>query len=366
MRPFRQARSLIALAALLAAPLAAQAQADKPPDLSYWHVWADDQGVTHQTKCALDGFSEEVFAPPEPPSWVRRFASVGATISIAVMPVGWEADWHKNPKPQWIIPLSGSWYVETMDGTRVEMGPGEISFGEDQLSKADDQGRFGHLSGTAGDMPVTNMVVQLDLEPTAGSACPVLVGAADRLRRCAMNARLLDLAVVALSAFALTVGGSASAAETTDGDNHVILVEADAHEGPVVVPSQNRLYFTSVPDRSADDPSIAIRYVDLDTLAVETFKPRSNMANGMWLTRDGSALLVAEQGTMDSPGGISRIDIDSGERQVLVDSFEGKPFNSPNKVIEASNGWIYFSDPDYGANQGFKPPPQLPQAVYAL
>jgi hypothetical protein len=28
------------------------------------------------------------------------------------------------------VPLSGRWFVETMDGTRVQMGPGEASFGK--------------------------------------------------------------------------------------------------------------------------------------------------------------------------------------------------------------------------------------------
>jgi hypothetical protein len=49
-----------------------------------------------------------------------------------------------------------------MDGARVEMGPGEISFGEDQGCRPDAQGRRGHLSGTAGDEPAVLMLVQLD------------------------------------------------------------------------------------------------------------------------------------------------------------------------------------------------------------
>jgi gluconolactonase len=175
----------------------------------------------------------------------------------------------------------------------------------------------------------------------------------------------MSLAATAVFLCLSASGGHASDMETDEAP-HAIFVETDAHEGPVVVPSQNRLYFTTVPDFSSDDTFIAIRYVDLATGEVATLRPRSNMANGMWLTKDGSALLVAEQGTMDTPGGISRIRLSDGHREVLVDSFEGKRFSSPNKVIEASNGWIYFSDPDYGHNQGFKPAPELPMAVYAF
>lgn len=175
--------------------------------------------------------------------------------------------------------------------------------------------------------------------------------------------KLVDAAAfafVAVLAVAQPMRGDAEEAKA-----HSILVKTDAHEGPVFVPDQNRLYFTTRPDFQSDDVHIAIRYVDLDTLKVGTFLPRSNMANGMWLSADGKALLVAEQGTMHTPGAISRINLADGTRVVIVDSYEGKRFNSPNKVIQSSKGWIYFSDPNYGANQGFKPAPELPMAVYA-
>ena len=43
-----------------------------------------------------------------------------ATVFVTVLPVGWIGDWHENPRPQWIIPLSGRWFVELMDGVRVK------------------------------------------------------------------------------------------------------------------------------------------------------------------------------------------------------------------------------------------------------
>jgi hypothetical protein len=90
---------------------------------------------------------------------------------MVVQPVGWVGEWHENPKPQWIIPLSGRWFVETMDGTRVEMGPGEISFGGDQNTKPDARGRRGHRSGTVGNQPSINLIVQLQSDPSAGRPC---------------------------------------------------------------------------------------------------------------------------------------------------------------------------------------------------
>jgi len=83
-----------------------------------------------------------------------------ATVLVTILPVGWIGDWHENPKPQWIIPLSGRWFVESMDGQRVEMGPGEMSFGEDQNTRAQGD-RQGHLSGTVGEAPAILMLVQI-------------------------------------------------------------------------------------------------------------------------------------------------------------------------------------------------------------
>ncbi|AWF80999.1 hypothetical protein BTJ40_09340 [Microbulbifer sp. A4B17] len=149
-------------------------------------------------------------------------------------------------------------------------------------------------------------------------------------------------------------------------DTHSILVETDAHEGLVYVPSQNRLYFSSVPNLDSKTPQIAIRYYDFATGEVVTWKTRSNMANSMWLSNDSEHLLVAEQGIGGNPGAISRIHLSDGQREVLVDNYKGKPFNSPNKVVQSPSGWIYFSDPNYGHNQGFKPEPKLPPAFYAF
>jgi hypothetical protein len=108
--------------------------------------------------------------PPAAPQWQGRKVHEGATVFVTVQPVGWIGDWHENPKPQWIVPLSGRWFVEAMDGQRVEMGPGEISFGEDQHTRERD-GRRGHLSGTVGDEPAVLMIVQLDEAPRSGSPC---------------------------------------------------------------------------------------------------------------------------------------------------------------------------------------------------
>src|SRR5271170_4940286 len=144
---------------------------EKPsPSVKYWHVWSDGRGVSHQTQCAMKNFVLQSIEPPASPQWLDRLNADGASVIISVLPPGWIGIWHENPKPQWIVPLSGRWFVETMDGTRVEMGPGEVSFGNDQNCVADAQGRKGHRSGTVGNQPATLMVFQLDQDPATGRA----------------------------------------------------------------------------------------------------------------------------------------------------------------------------------------------------
>jgi hypothetical protein len=133
-----------------------------PPTIDYWHVWTDQEGVSHQSQRKIQDFVLKSIAPPASPQWMGKLQQEGATVVFAVLPVDWVGTWHENPKPQWIVPLSGCWFVETMDGHRVQMGVGEISFGEDQGTKPDSQGHQGHLSGTVGNEPCTMMIIQLD------------------------------------------------------------------------------------------------------------------------------------------------------------------------------------------------------------
>jgi len=140
------------------------------PTLRYWHLWTDTDGVSHQTQCAMTNFDLKSIQPPAAPQWQGEKTSDAMTVMVTVLPVGWIGEWHENPKPQWIIPLSGHWFVEAMDGTRVEMGSGEISFGGDQNCRQTD-GKRGHLSGTMGDVPAVLMIVQFDNAPAPSSPC---------------------------------------------------------------------------------------------------------------------------------------------------------------------------------------------------
>ena len=133
------------------------------PSIPYWHLWTDEHGISHQQKCALTEFELKGIGDASP-QWNNRHHRTEATVVVTVQPVGWVGEWHENPAPQWIVVLSGSWWIESMDGIRIEQGAGEFSLGEDQ-GCIETGGKKGHRSGTIGDVPAVLMTVQLHVDP---------------------------------------------------------------------------------------------------------------------------------------------------------------------------------------------------------
>jgi hypothetical protein len=134
-----------------------------PPQIPYWHLWTDADGVSHFAQATLTNFEFKGVGDADP-QWNNKQPRGDSTIVFTVQPVGWVGEWHENPAPQWIIPISGRWWVEAMDGTRREFGPGDLQLGEDQNCKSLGNKR-GHRSGTIGDQPAVLMTVQLHIPP---------------------------------------------------------------------------------------------------------------------------------------------------------------------------------------------------------
>lgn len=101
-------------------------------------------------------------------------------------------------------------------------------------------------------------------------------------------------------------------------------------------PNRNRIYRWSPVDgvRVFREPS---GYAGSDI--AEYHQPGSN---GLTIDADGN-LLACEHGNHC----IARIDRD-GRRTVLADRYDGKRLNSPNDLVAASDGSIYFTDPPFG------------------
>ena len=148
------------------------------------------------------------------------------------------------------------------------------------------------------------------------------------------------------------------------------VIATDAHEGPVYAPGEDALYFTTVPRPGAHGPVVDIRRLALDGMRspleperLATVRADANAANGMTLADDGR-LLVCEQGSTSRLAGLTLVDRETGATEMLVAGYGGRPLSSPNDVVVAGDGGVWFTDPSYGHLQGFRPPPALADAVY--
>ena len=147
-----------------------------------------------------------------------------------------------------------------------------------------------------------------------------------------------------------------------------VLIETNAHEGPVYVAAEHALYFTTVPEPGPKNVAIMRLQLAGDTFpftasTLETVRQPSNMANGMCLDRKGR-LVICEQGTREVPARISRMVLKTRAIETVVDQWRGLRFNSPNAVVVKSDGTVWFSDPNYGEVQGFKRPAEVGTFVY--
>jgi gluconolactonase len=152
------------------------------------------------------------------------------------------------------------------------------------------------------------------------------------------------------------------------------VLETDAHEGPVYVPDEDALYFTTLPSAGQvpgpDHPMVQVKRIAIDggrfplePDRISTVREDANVANGMALDLEGR-LVACEQGTRSQHAAVTSADPRSGAVETLVDSWSGRRLNSPNDVVVKGDGTVWFTDPSYGFLQGFRPRPQIGDYVY--
>lgn len=125
-------------------------------------------------------------------------------------------------------------------------------------------------------------------------------------------------------------------------------------EGPVWFGDAGCLLFSDIPNN---------RILRWTEEGITTFRQPSNYSNGHTRDRQGR-LISCEHGLRR----VTRTEWD-GQITVIADGYGGKRLNSPNDVIVARDGAIWFTDPHYGIMtdyEGFRAEEELPCAVYRV
>lgn len=156
------------------------------------------------------------------------------------------------------------------------------------------------------------------------------------------------------------------------GDSPSIELEVEknwpfAHEAGVYLPDQDAVYVTSNGLSTPSGKTIKIGKLTRDSTRgkwqYEELQTNVAMGNGGINYKDG--VLFCDQGDMKSPGGLVMMETRPPyATKTLISSYHWRRFTSVNDVMVHTDGSLWFTDPIYGFEQGFRPEPQLPCQVY--
>ena len=131
------------------APGVVLAQAHKPLMITHLYTGPDNQTHTEEIEMEFTPGSPADVSKMLPISSAEIHRTAGGSVD----------DWHRAPRRQYVITLSGHGEGEVADGKRISMGPGHIDFVEDTTGK-------GHITRVLGtDDRVT---LQLPLADQSG------------------------------------------------------------------------------------------------------------------------------------------------------------------------------------------------------
>lgn len=120
-------------------------------------------------------------------------------------------------------------------------------------------------------------------------------------------------------------------------------------EGPVWVKDGEFLLFSDAPQNTIfkwkEDEGISSFLKPSGYTGILPYG-REPGSNGLIINNDGE-LVACEHGDRR----ISKMPLSNGGKVIVADTWQGKRFNSPNDIVQASNGTYYFTDPPYGLPQ---------------
>jgi len=127
-------------------------------------------------------------------------------------------------------------------------------------------------------------------------------------------------------------------------------------EGPAWNGNGQYLVWSDIPN------NVQMRWINEDS-RVTTFRNPSGYSNGNTFDYEGRQLSCEHGGRR-----VARYERD-GTVTTIADKFQGKKLNSPNDIVVAPDGGIWFTDPFYGIRgnyEGFKAEQESKEAVYRV
>jgi gluconolactonase len=125
-------------------------------------------------------------------------------------------------------------------------------------------------------------------------------------------------------------------------------------EGPAWNRKGSYLLFSDIPNNTVfkwqEGAGISLFLKPSGYTGTVSFQGREPGSNGLTFDSAGR-LVICEHGDRR----ISRVEAD-GRKTTLVDRYEGKRLNSPNDLVFASSGDLYFTDPPFGLPKAFDDP----------
>jgi gluconolactonase len=118
-------------------------------------------------------------------------------------------------------------------------------------------------------------------------------------------------------------------------------------EGPVWIKNDSSLLFTDIPNNSIfkwNEQEGLTLYLRPAGFALGEKQGGDFGSNGLFINPVNNQLVLCDHGNRC----LTELNRENWSKKIIINSFEGKRFNSPNDVVISSKGHFYFTDPPYG------------------
>ncbi len=142
----------------------------------------------------------------------------------------------------------------------------------------------------------------------------------------------------------------------------------DWSEGPLWLENEKMLLFSDVPENTvyawSEDQGLTT-YLNPSGYTGSIPRTGEMGSNGLILDNSGN-LVLCQHGDRRIARMLAPLEDPVPDFETIAGTYEGRPFNSPNDIVTASDGRFYFTDPPYGLENAAQDQ-QIPwQGVYSV